>query len=183
MKLAAFPLSVFAGRMPVVSQGFRGARHKGVDVDFRALASDPAWSGVNTEQRTKLFFFPPAGVVLVRAAADGIVRLSHELKNGGSVRVEHAGDRRLSTLYLHLATRAVAPGEHVEAGQVIGTAGVPHAGQFGHLHFEVRGPGETPLDPVPLLDGAAVYDNAGGLVGPFAAAGESRREAPKDGCS
>lgn len=182
MKFASvFPLSGYAGRPPVVSQEFRGARHKGVDLDFRALPSDPPWDGVNTEHRTKLFAMPPKGTLPVRAWRAGIVRLSHELANGGSVRIEHAGDRRLSSLYLHLATRAVPPGEHVEAGQVIGTAGVPHAGQFGHLHFEVRGPGETPLDPVPLLVGAEVLDYAGAPMGPFAHAGSGRRGETTDG--
>ena len=172
MKLQVFPLSAYDGRMPVVSQERRGDRHKGVDIDYRALASDPAWKGRNTEQRTKLFYFPPAGVVLVRAVEPGIVRLSHELGNGGSVRIGHGG---FSSLYLHLAKRLVVEGETVTAGQPIGTAGVPGPGMFGHLHFEVRGPGETSLDPVPLLEGASVYDNAGGLVGPFVRAGGRRR--------
>lgn len=173
MKLAAFPLSAFAGRLPVVSQGIRGDRHKGVDIDFRAIASDPPWSGKNDEQRTKNCYFPPPGVVVVRAAAPGIVSISHQRSNGGSVRIAHPG--QLSTLYLHLAQRLVDVGDEVAAGQAIGTAGVPGPGQFGHLHFEVRGPGETPRDPVPLLDGATVFDNAGGRVGPFA---PSRRATP-----
>lgn len=171
--LPAFPLSAFAGRMPVVSQEMRGARHKGVDIDYRALATDPPWPGKNTEQRTKLFYFPPPGTVVVRAAADGIVRISHERSNGGSIRIAHGNAQ--ATLYLHLARRLVVPEERVKAGQAIGYAGVPRDGEFGHLHFEVRGPGETAVDPVPLLDGATVYDNAGGVVGPFARAGAERR--------
>jgi len=182
VKFQAFPLSAFDGRLPVVSQGFRPPRHKGVDIDYRAVPGDPRWSGVNTERRTKLFYFPPAGVVVVRAVADGVVRISHELRNGGSVRVAHGND--LASLYLHLAHRSVVVGERVRAGQALGLAGVPGRGQFGHLHFEVRGPGETPVDPVPLLDGATVFDNAGGEVGPFALAGAGRRP-PRgtDGCS
>lgn len=179
MKLPAFPLSAFEGRLPVVSQGFRGSRHKGVDIDYRAAASDPPWSGRNDERRTRLFYFPPAGVVIVRAAAPGIVRLSHERVNGGSIRIGHGA---FSTLYLHLAKRSVVPDERVEAGQPIGLAGVPGQGQFGHLHFEVRGPGETAVDPVPLLEGATVYDDAGGVIGPFARAGAPRRpEGATDG--
>lgn len=181
-RLPAFPLSAYEGRMPVVSQERKGDRHKGVDIDYRALASDPAWKGRNTEQRTKLFFFPAKGVVVVRAAAPGIVVISHERSNGGSVRVRHAdGD---STLYLHLAKRLVDVGQEVAAGEPIGAAGVPGPGQFGHLHFEVRGPGETARDPLPLLEGAEVFDNDGGLVGPFVHAGGGRRKkGAKDGCS
>lgn len=176
-----FPLSAYDGRRPVVSQEFRGARHKGVDIDYRATSEDPTWPGKGqpSEVRTKHFYFPPAGVVVVRAAAAGVVRLSHDLPNGGSVRVEHPG--RASTLYLHLARRVVVPGERVAPGQPLGYAGVPGPGQFGHLHFEVRGPGETAVDPVPLLEGATVLDNAGGVVGPFAHAGASRRGVAADG--
>ncbi len=182
-RLPAFPLSAFDGRLPVVSNPFKGDRHKGVDVDYRALASDPPWKGKNTEQRTRLYYFPPKGVVVVRAAAPGLVVISHERTNGGSVRVRHAdGD---STLYLHLAKRLVDVGQEVRAGEPIATAGVPGPGQFAHLHFEVRGPGELARDPVPLLQGAEVFDNEGGPVGPFGAAGASRRESKgaKDGCS
>lgn len=183
-RLPAFPLSAFDGRMPVVSQGFKGTRHKGVDIDYRATSEDPTWPGPRkpSEQRTKNFYFPPAGTVVVRAAAPGIVVISHELKNGGSVRVRHAdGD---STLYLHLAKRLVEVGQELRAGEPLGTAGVPGPGQFGHLHFEVRGPGETARDPEPLLEGAEVFDNAGGLIGPFGSAGGGRRGGTKDGrCS
>lgn len=175
LKMGVFPLSAFDGRMPVVSQEFRPPKHKGVDIDYRATSEDPTWPGPRkpSEQRTQLFYFPPAGVVVVRATAPGVVRISHKLPNGGSVRVQHGSE--LATLYLHLARRFVVPDERVTEGQPLGLAGVPGPGQFGHLHYEVRGPGETPLDPVPLLEGATVLDNAGGVVGPFAQADGSGR--------
>lgn len=182
MRLPAFPLSAFDGRMPVVSQHFSGPKHKGVDIDYRAVASDPPWSGTNDERRTKLFHFPPAGVVVVRAAAPGIVSISHDRPNGGSVRIRHPGG--FSTLYLHLHKRLVDVGQELAGGEPLGTAGVPGPGQFGHLHFEVRGPGENARDPLPMLDGSEVFDNAGGLLGPFDRAGRGRRrEKTADGCS
>lgn len=168
-RLTVFPLSAYEGRRPVVSQGFKGALHKGVDIDYAALPTDPKWRGHDDEQRSRRHYFPPAGTVIVRATAPGIVSISHERTNGGSVRVKHPGG--VDTLYLHLHQRLVEVGEEVAAGQPLGTAGVPGPGKFGHLHFEVRGPGETARDPVPLLAGATIYDNAGGPLGPFGRAG------------
>lgn len=164
MKLPVFPLSAYDGRLPVISQGLRLPSHKGVDIDYRALASDPPWTGVNTAQRTRHYWFPPYGTVVVRAAAAGIVRISHELGNGGSVRIAHPSG--WGTLYLHLAKRLVDVGQEVRAGEPIGTAGGDRGG-FGHLHFELR-QGEAPVDPAAALDGARIYDNAGGELGPFA---------------
>lgn len=181
MKLPVFPLSAFAGRLPVISNPMRLPKHKGVDVDFRAIPSDPPWSGKNDERRTRGYYFPPAGVVVVRAAAPGIVRISHELKNGGSVRVAHPGG--WSTLYLHLHQRLVDVGQEVAAGEPIGTAGVPGPGQFGHLHFEVRQSGEVPSDPAPLLEGARILDNSGADLGPFARAGARPALGGTDGSS
>jgi len=181
VKLPTFPLSGFDGRMPVASNPYAGARHKGVDLCFRALSSDPKFAGRPDAQRTKLFFFPPPGIVVVRAAGAGIVTISHERGNGGSVRVLHPGG--ISTLYLHLAERLVDVGQELGAGEPIGTAGGPAPGEFSHLHYEVRGPGETHRDPMASLVGSEVLDNAGGLLGPFDRAGKGRRKEGPDGCS
>jgi murein DD-endopeptidase MepM/ murein hydrolase activator NlpD len=58
----------------------------------------------------------------------------------------------LSTLYGHMVRVAVAPGQHVEAGDVIGFVGSTGLSTGPHLHFEVRVHGVT-IDPLPTLKG------------------------------
>jgi murein DD-endopeptidase MepM/ murein hydrolase activator NlpD len=58
--------------------------------------------------------------------------------------------------YLHMIEPAlVAPGEEVDAGQVLGHLGCTGSCFGAHLHFEVRDGRDTygpVLDPVPMLD-------------------------------
>jgi LysM repeat protein len=80
------------------------------------------------------------GAVIV-AAADGTVIIA---RNGGwnggygnYVVVSHANGTQ--TLYAHLSTTIVAPGQSVAQGQTIGYMGSTGKSTGTHLHFEVRG--------------------------------------------
>jgi murein DD-endopeptidase MepM/ murein hydrolase activator NlpD len=70
---------------------------------------------------------------------------------GRYVEVQHGG--RLHSLYAHLDTIAVRPGDRVRQGQLIGTVGktgnARHPWIIPHLHFEVTRDG-TPIDPAML---------------------------------
>lgn len=85
----------------------------------------------------------------IRASAAGTVLIAdNEGGYGNAVVLDH-GDS-LSTLYGHMVRVAVAPGQHVEAGDVIGFVGSTGISTGPHVHFEVRVHGVT-VDPLPTL--------------------------------
>jgi hypothetical protein len=90
-------------------------------------------------------FRMPEGTV-VRAAADGVVRLARgESTTGGCdeayaseanyVVLSHGGG--VETQYLHFQSVWVLPGERVRAGDVIGLSGETGWACGAHLHFKV----------------------------------------------
>ena len=101
----------------------------------------------------------PAGTA-VRAAAGGVVVLSHADAGGYGLHLvlDHGGG--LTTLYGHLLSTAVRHGDLVGAGQVIGAVGSTGNSTGPHLHFEVRAAGQ-PVDPGSRLP--AHYPSPGGI--------------------
>ncbi|UMR29247.1 M23/M56 family metallopeptidase [Massilia sp. MB5] len=89
----------------------------------------------------------------VRAVADGVVAESTDLYAGGEkygkvVVIEHADGLR--SLYAHLDSRSVRPGEHVKAGQLIARSGASGRVSGPHLHLEALKNGEH-IDPQTLI--------------------------------
>ena len=73
----------------------------------------------------------------VRATADGNVTGENMGSGyGRQVVLDHGHD--LITLYGHLSSIAVIPGQHVQRGQVIGYVGQTGRATGPHLHYEVR---------------------------------------------
>jgi murein DD-endopeptidase MepM/ murein hydrolase activator NlpD len=73
----------------------------------------------------------------VRAAGDGeVTGLNMGSGYGRQVVLDHGHD--LLTLYGHLSSLAVVPGQHVNRGQVIGYVGQTGRATGPHLHYEVR---------------------------------------------
>ena len=81
----------------------------------------------------------------IRAATDGIV-VSAGWRGGygNAVVIDHGNG--LATLYAHQSSLAVAAGERVAAGQVVGYVGATGYVTGPHLHYEVRSNG-APVDP------------------------------------
>jgi murein DD-endopeptidase MepM/ murein hydrolase activator NlpD len=55
---------------------------------------------------------------------------------GREVTIDHGHD--VTTIYGHLSSIAIVPGEHVTRGQVIGYVGQTGRATGPHLHYEVR---------------------------------------------
>ncbi|NLE02109.1 MAG: peptidoglycan DD-metalloendopeptidase family protein [Fibrobacter sp.] len=87
----------------------------------------------------------------VRAAFDGIVRVTKYDKNGyGNVVVirHHNG---IETIYGHLSKYVVKTNHKIKAGDVVGLGGSTGRSSGNHLHFEMRYYGE-PFNPNHIID-------------------------------
>jgi murein DD-endopeptidase MepM/ murein hydrolase activator NlpD len=95
----------------------------------------------------------------VLAAADGTVTfagVSGTLTSGygNCVKIQHAngsGEVMCGTTYGHMARIFVTTGQKVAAGTRIGHEGTTGSSTGNHLHFEVRLPNGTPVDPLPYI--------------------------------
>jgi murein DD-endopeptidase MepM/ murein hydrolase activator NlpD len=85
----------------------------------------------------------------VYATADGIVSRAEPFSSYGNyIQIEHGGE--LQTRFGHLSGFAVAAGEQVHKGQLIGYVGSTGRSTGPHLHYEVRVAGEA-VDPRPYM--------------------------------
>jgi len=86
----------------------------------------------------------------VRAAADGVVALKHDMMvmTGNTVVLNHGYG--LQTVYIHMNKINVADGQQVKQGDVIGEIGMTGRASGPHLHFGVTW-FDTRLDPQTVL--------------------------------
>jgi murein DD-endopeptidase MepM/ murein hydrolase activator NlpD len=105
--------------------------------------------------------FADRSVANVVAAADGEVifaGINGTLRSGYGycVKIRHlngSGQTLCTTLYGHLAKIYVTVSQKVSAKQPIGLEGTTGSSTGNHLHFELRLPNNTPIDPVPYIRG------------------------------
>ena len=96
------------------------------------------------------------------AAADGVVKkVGPGTGYGNVIYIEHrnsSGKLMATTRYAHWSEAYVKTNDVVKAGQPIALEGnVGHS--FGpHLHFELRLPDDTPVDPAPYFNGKVIVD-------------------------
>jgi murein DD-endopeptidase MepM/ murein hydrolase activator NlpD len=118
--------SGFGVRLDPFTRGY--AMHTGID--FRAESGAP-----------------------VRATAGGrVVTAEYSGGYGNMVEIEHGNG--VTTRYAHLSAIAVAEGQSVEAGSVIGRVGSTGRSTGAHLHYETRLSGD-PVDPQRFLKAGA----------------------------
>ena len=85
----------------------------------------------------------------VYATADGVVGKADWFSSYGLfVSIGHGAD--LETRYAHMSRLAVAAGERVKKGDVIGYVGSTGRSTGPHLHYEVRVAGR-PVNPIPYM--------------------------------
>ena len=85
----------------------------------------------------------------IYATADGIVGHAQWLSSYG-LYVEIAHGASLETRYAHMSRLAVAPGERVRKGDIIGYVGSTGRSTGPHLHYEVRIDGIA-VNPIPYM--------------------------------
>lgn len=158
----------------VQAQGWLNPTPGSVQPGAGGLYGDPRDGGSRSHQGVDLGGNLGAGYP-IRAAADGVARYSKSPNGGWILWVEHQNG--WLTKYMHLGTLddkdftkrkpggtiqpyAVADGQQVRAGQVIGymgDSGNPDRGAY-HLHFEMWQNG-TPVDPMTtgFFDGIIDY--------------------------
>ena len=153
-----WPVGVWMGRKPEISDGFQGTRrspsgerrrHGGVDILYRRIASDPWKAG--TTNASRHYVMPPHRAAL--AASDGRVWSASYTPRGWSVVIDHS-PRKLATYYTHLSQLLVVPKQTVRAGQPIGVIGADplDPARLMHRHFEVwRGGSADRFDPAPAM--------------------------------
>jgi len=93
----------------------------------------------------------PAGTPIRAAASGSVVLVQSEAESGGYGNftcLDHGGG--LQTCYAHQSSVAVASGQSVSQGEVIGYVGCTGHCFGDHLHFEVR-IGGAPTDPLGYL--------------------------------
>ena len=85
----------------------------------------------------------------VVAPADGVVVFADMMNGYGRlIKIDHG--HGLTTRYGHLSAFAVAEGQHVKRGELIGYVGASGRVTSPHLHYEVR-INETPVNPYKYL--------------------------------
>ena len=85
----------------------------------------------------------------IYATADGTISRAGPFSSYGNyVSIEHGG--KIQTRYAHMSRVAVATGEKVKKGDIIGYVGSTGRSTGPHLHYEVRIDGQA-VNPVPYM--------------------------------
>jgi murein DD-endopeptidase MepM/ murein hydrolase activator NlpD len=134
--------------------GFRGARLSLTAGSFIWPASGPVTSGFGWRidpifhrraLHTGIDIAASWGTPVAAAQAGTVLYVGWMTGYGNVVVLDHGGG--VSTVYAHLSSYAVQPGEAVARGQVIARVGSTGWSTGPHLHFEVRQDGQ-PTDPL-----------------------------------
>jgi murein DD-endopeptidase MepM/ murein hydrolase activator NlpD len=106
--------------------------------------TDPFSGDAEGEFHSGIDIAAPSGTP-IHATGDGVVVYAGWASGyGREVMLDHG--HGVTTLYAHMASMTVIPGETVSRGQVIGYVGVSGRSTGAHLHYEVR-IHNTPVNP------------------------------------
>jgi murein DD-endopeptidase MepM/ murein hydrolase activator NlpD len=154
----AWPLGIWNGRHPEISDGFDGKRrtstgtlipHGGVDLMYRRQPAD-TWP-VGSPNGSRGYVMPEHRAAL--AASGGVVEFAAHTPRGWSVVIDHQ-HAKVATYYTHMSELLVIPHQAVSSGQPIGLVGADplDAAHLKHLHFELwRAPSRVHFDPQPFM--------------------------------
>ena len=151
-------LSRFSGPPPLPSPDQKGALLYPLARPAEGL--DP-WGWRYSESRgrwrmhTGLDLMAPPGTPVLAALPGRVHLVSWVDGYGLTIVLDHGDGRR--TLYAHLESVAVIPGQELRGGDVIAAVGMTGRTSGPHLHFELRsqvGSAWVALDPTPLIPAA-----------------------------
>lgn len=151
--------AAFGGGTPLNSSG--GMSDKGsISAYYGVTSGSGIWDSTGGKHMGTDYDVDPG--TPITSTLDGIVSgrtLSADY--GQAVVVDHPNG--YSTVYAHLKSKNVSPGDYVKAGQVVGQSGATGNTTGPSLHYEVqRGPG-NPVDPSELLGAGSPIGNLGEL--------------------
>jgi murein DD-endopeptidase MepM/ murein hydrolase activator NlpD len=139
-----------------------------VNIRPRISAAYGAIDSVHSTPHTGIDVAVPEGTQL-HAVADGVVRVvDHADKLGNGVILHTRGGDDI--IYGHMSKVTVRPGEHVEAGDILGLSGNTGHSTGPHLHLGLLHAGQY-QDPSKLVD-AALRPTEGAGGGIFSKIGE-----------
>ncbi len=127
----------------------RGGGHRGIDISMPAGSTFVASASGTVVQAT-------TNCTDNYGKSDALDRPSSSFCGGGAgnyVKIK-LDNSEIYLLYMHMTSVAVKKGDHVNAGQAIGTCGSTGRSTGPHAHFEVRvggASGNHAVDPLPLL--------------------------------
>ena len=106
---------------------------------------------------TGLDFRAETGTPARATGAGRVVSAEYSGGYGNMVEIDHGNG--VTTRYGHLLSYTVAPGERVEAGQIVGLTGSTGRSTGPHLHYETRIGGE-PVNPARFLQAGKLIDRS-----------------------
>ncbi len=102
---------------------------------------------------------PAATGTPIYAPADGVVGRAQRLGGYGNyAEIEHGNG--IQTRFGHMSRIAVAPGQRIKQGEIVGYVGSTGRSTGPHLHYEVRIAG-TPVNPIPFVQPEAQFAYVG----------------------
>lgn len=104
-------------------------------------------NGVETGRHSGMDFGAPTGTPILAPARGRVILAEELIVTGWTIVIDHG--MNLFTTYYHCEGLAVAPGDWVEPGDLIGTVGSTGFSTGPHLHWTAT-IGNTPVDPWPL---------------------------------
>ena len=126
-------------------------------------------TGVKKEHKGCDFAYSGGVTKDVLAACDGkVTKAGVGSGYGNVVYIQHvngSGKVMAETRYAHLASIYVSVGQQVSAGQPIGKEGNTGIGTGAHLHFELRLPGDKPVDGSEYINGSIKSSGADATSG------------------
>jgi len=94
-------------------------------------------------------FAAPVGTTLVSMSTGTVTFVGPESGYGNMVKIRYWDGT--VTFYAHMSSFAVAQGDQLQPGQVVGQVGNTGESTGPHLHLEVHPEGGAPIDPLPWL--------------------------------